>query len=371
MQLEFAGAFGQINPEEFMMVKNSKGDAVRKLSILTLATLALGLARAPVMAQTADAVTLKVADSFPVGHFIPKGATIPFMEEVTKRTGGKVKFEYYPAQQLGKATDLLNLTVSGVTEIGYVGMSYVSDKMPLSSVAQLPGSFSTACEGTLAYWKMAKGETLGKHEFAANKVRPLFAIVLEPYQFYTVNKLIRTPDDAKGQKLRSTGGAMDLFARKIGAIPVRMAAPEVRESLSRGTLDGLIFPNESVTSYDLQKLVKHGTKGGNFGSFVAAYVISEAAWVNLPKATQDILTEAGDSATKAICKEVDANVDRAQSALAAAGVKFHTLTASERKPFEDLSDEVAKDWAEGLDKRGKLGSQALAEFRAALKEVRR
>src|SRR3546814_4525515 len=85
-----------------------------------------------------------------------------------------------------------------------------------------------------------------KHEFGANKVRPLFAIVVEPYQFYTASKQVRTIDDVKGLKLRSTGGAMDIFARKIGAIPVRMAAPEARESLSRGTLDGLIFPNESV-----------------------------------------------------------------------------------------------------------------------------
>src|SRR3546814_8735514 len=91
-----------------------------------------------------------------------------------------------------------------------------------------------------------------KHEFGANKVRPLFAIVVEPYQFYTASKQVRTIDDVKGLKLRSTGGAMDIFARKIGAIPVRMAAPEARESLSRGTLDGLIFPNESVMSYDLQ-----------------------------------------------------------------------------------------------------------------------
>jgi TRAP-type C4-dicarboxylate transport system substrate-binding protein len=322
-------------------------------------------------AQSGGPITVKIADSFPAGHFIPKGTVLPFMEQVSKRTGGKVKFEYYPAQQLGKATELLNLTQSGVTEIGYVGMSYVSDKMPLSAVAQLPGSFTTACEGTLAYWKLAQSDILGKNEFAANKVRPLWVIVLEPYQFYMTSKAVRAPDDLKGMKLRSTGGAMDLFARKIGAVPVRMAAPEVRESLSRGTLDGLIFPNESVLSYDLQTFIKHATKGGNFGSFVAAYVISDAAWAKLPKEAQDAMTEVGDALTKSVCKDIDANVEKAQAQLAAAGVRYHTLTAAERKPFEDISAEVAKDWAEGLDKRGRPGTQVLNEFRAALQEVRR
>jgi TRAP-type C4-dicarboxylate transport system substrate-binding protein len=349
----------------------TRGDRMNRHTAIAAGIAALGVACAPAHAQSGDTITLKVADSFPAGHFIPKGSTIPFMEAITKRSGGKVKFEYYPAQQLGKAADLLNLTQSGVTEIGYVGMSYVSDKMPLSAVAQLPGSFSTACEGTLAYWKLAQSDTLGKNEFGANKVRPLWVVVLEPYQFYMVSRPVRTTDDLKGMKLRSTGGAMDLFARKIGAVPVRMAAPEVRESLSRGTLDGLIFPNESVLAYDLQTLVKHATRGGNFGSFVAAYVISDAVWRKLPKATQDAMTEVGDAVTKSMCKEIDANVEKAQGQLAAAGVKFHTLTPAELKPFEDVSDEVAKDWADGLDKRGKPGTRTLNEFRAALKEVRR
>jgi TRAP-type C4-dicarboxylate transport system substrate-binding protein len=320
------------------------------------------------LAQDGKKINLRVADSFPTGHFIPKYSTLPWMEQVTKRTNGQVTFEYFPAQQLGKAPDLLNLTQSGVADIGYVGMSYVSDKMPLSAVAQLPGSFTTACQGTMAYWKLAKGETMTKHEFSANKVRPLFAIVLEPYQIYTANKEVKTTDDVKGFKLRSTGGAMDIFARKIGAIPVRMAAPEVRESLSRGTLDGLIFPNESVLSYDLQSFVKFGTKGGNFGSFVASYVVSDAVWKKLPKDVQNIMAEEGEKATAHICKEVDANVESAQKQLAAAGVKYHTLTPAERKPFEDVSDEVAKEWADGLDKRGKPGSEVLKEFRAALAE---
>lgn len=341
---------------------------MKKLVGILLSVVAAGAAvpGGTAEAQEAKKINLRVADSFPAGHFIPKLSTVPWMEAITRRTNGRVTFEYFPAQQLGKAPDLLNLTQAGVADIGYVGMSYVSDKMPLSSVAQLPGSFTTSCEGTMAYWKISKGPTMTKHEFGANKVRPLFAIVLEPYQFYTANKEIRTVEDVKGLKLRSTGGAMDIFTRKIGAVPVRMAAPDVRESLSRGTLDGLIFPNESVMSYDLQSFVKFGTKGGNFGSFVASYVVSDAVWNKLPKDVQKIMQEEGEAATAAICKEVDANVARAQDQLAAAGVKFHTLTPEERKPFETVSNEVALDWADGLDKRGKPGSEVLKEFRAAL-----
>src|SRR5436190_22020196 len=99
---------------------------------------------------------LRVADSFPAGHYIPETSAKPFMAEVTKATTGAVTFEYFPAEQLGKAKDLLSLTISGVADIGYIAPSYISDKLPLSAVAELPGQFPTSCAGTEAYWKLAR-----------------------------------------------------------------------------------------------------------------------------------------------------------------------------------------------------------------------
>jgi len=104
----------------------------------------LGLAIGVAHAQDKKLV-LRVADSFPPGHAIPDYATKWWMDAVTKATQGAVEFEYYPAEQLGKAKDLLALTQSGVADIAYVGPSYVSDKMPLSAVSQLPGMFTSAC----------------------------------------------------------------------------------------------------------------------------------------------------------------------------------------------------------------------------------
>src|SRR3546814_6811414 len=116
-------------------------------------------------------------------------------------------------------------------------------------------------------------------------------------------------------------------------------------------------------SYDLQSFIKFGTKGGNFGSFVAAYVVSDAVWKKLPKDVQKIMTDAGEAATMNICKVIDANIGHMQGKLADAGVKYHALTEAERKPFDDISAEVANEWADSLDKRGKPGSQVLKEFR--------
>jgi TRAP-type C4-dicarboxylate transport system substrate-binding protein len=328
-----------------------------------VAALALSL---PVSNVTAQALELKVADSFPAGHYLVRLMLKPWMDDVTRRTNGAVTFTYYPNQQIGKATDMLRLTQSGVVDIGYIGPSYVSDKMPLSEVAQLPGAFQTSCQGTLAYWKSAREGILAKQEYAPNKIRLLFEVVLPPYQVWTVKQKVETLKDMQGLKLRTTGGAQDLTVRALGAVPVRMAAPDAYESLSRGTMDGLLFPMDSVVAYSLDKLVKHATEGVSFGSFIVAYSINQSVWDKLPDDVKKAMDEASEAITPKACAEVDKEQDTTRQQMKEGGVSFDPLPDATRSEIKDKLKGVAQEWAAGLDGRGKQASAALKEFEALL-----
>src|SRR5690242_16482036 len=120
---------------------------VRSLLRGALAGLLLAL---PARAEEA-AITLRVIDSLPAAHFLHDTVTRPFMKAVTEGTQGRVRFQLFPAEQLGKARDLLRLTQHGVGDIGYIVPSYSPDKMPLSAVAELPGTFSDICQATRAF----------------------------------------------------------------------------------------------------------------------------------------------------------------------------------------------------------------------------
>src|SRR3546814_13405800 len=86
----------------------------------------------------------------------------------------------------------------------------------------------------------------------------------------------------EGLKIRSSGGAKELAVRKIGAVPISMSTPEGYDALSRGTIDGMLFPYSSIYSYDLQGLLHSATVGETFCSFVVNYVISERSWTTTP-----------------------------------------------------------------------------------------
>jgi len=321
-----------------------------------------------VLAQAADPVKLRVADSFPKGHYLVKLILEPWMEEVTKRTNGAVTFEHYPAQQLGKATDMLKLTQTGVADIGYVAPAYTSDKMPVSEVAMLPGAFAHSCQGTLAYWKLARNGVIAEQDYTANNIRLLLAVSLPQYRIFTIKNPVKDTADVTGLKLRSTGGAQDLTLRAIGAVPVRMAAPDAYESLSRGTMDGLLFPLESVVAYGADKLVKYSTDGLGFGSFIVSYSISDSAWKKLTPEVQKAMIDVAEEIIPSACQQVQKADDETKKSLEAK-VRFETLQPEVNAKFKDLMKGVAKTWSEGLDARGKRGSDALKEFDAAVAAI--
>ncbi len=331
--------------------------------------LSIGLAVATLCAPgfAVAQAKIKVADSFPVGHYLPKYFTTPMMERLKADPAAKgIEFEYYPAEQLGKAKDMLSLTQSGLVDIAYVGPGFVSDKMPLSVVAELPLPYTGSCQATLAYWNLAKpGGLLDKKEFAPNGVRLLFTIVLPPYQVIT-RKPFANLKDLEGMKVRASGSAKELLLKKLKAVPVLMPTPEVYESLSRGTIDGVLFPFNSLAPYEVDKLSKTGTIGSNFGSYVANWVISEKRFQALPATLQNDLTAMGDEFTRNVCKKVEQDEAADVEKTRAAGVKLTPLSAADQQALEPIAAQVATEWAQNLDRRGKSGTEVLNAFKAGL-----
>ncbi|WP_418319741.1 TRAP transporter substrate-binding protein DctP [Piscinibacter sakaiensis] len=326
-----------------------------------------------VIAQPAEKLVLRVADSFPGdSHWMVKNATIPWMEEVTRRSGGMVTFQHFPAEQLGKTRDMLRLTQSGAVDIGYVAPSFIADNtMPLTAVAELPGGFANACQGTNAYLSLAtKGGILAEKDFAANGVRLLWAVTMPPYQIMTGNKKIESIKDLDGLKLRSAGASLEMTARKLKSVPVRLATPEIYDSLSRGTVDGLIFPFSSLFSYKLDKLVKYSTVEENFGAIVAAYVISEARWKSLPESVRQVMAEAGIKVSQETCAVLDRDLQVDIDRLKKSGMVTVSLPASDKQELLSVFANVRSEWAESLNQRGKPGTQVLKAFEAAVQQGR-
>ena len=323
------------------------------------------LLTASAVSVQAQEVSIRVADSFPVGHYAVEEGLKPFMDAVKERTDGAVDFQYFPAGQLGKAEDMMQLLQSGVADITYIQPSYLSDKLPLSSIVGLPGLVKQSCASSRAYMEVGGEEgLLGKEEFRPNGMRLLLAIVTRPYQLQTKTEL-KSIGDLSGMKVRSGGGTQEVAVTELGAVPVRVSGPEMYEALSRGTADAVILPLASVLSYDLQGLVKFSTETASFGSTAMTYFISDALWDKLSPEQQTIVMEEGMKASMAGCEFVDNQFEEVAAQLTDAGMTIQDLPEAEDAKLADILNKVTQEWTEEMKERGKPAAELLDAYNAA------
>lgn len=313
--------------------------------------------------------TLRVADSFPIANNHLTEGLIPWMEEVTRLTDGRLAFQHFPAGQLGSSTDMLTLVQTNAVDIAYVAPAYLSDRLPLGEVGTMPGMFSTSCEGSRAFRKVVAEDGPLKQEFTDNGVHVILAVVNPPYQIYTVNHPIASTGDVSGLRLRSGGGLQDMIVSTIGGVPIRMAAPDTRESLSRGTLDGVIFVANSLRAYGLEELVQYGSgSAASFGSFVVTFGVNLDVWNSLPEEFKTAMETAADTATERWCAALQEGNDKAIEGMRANGVQIQDFPPEQIEALRGYAETVAERWVADLEARGKAASQVFESFSAALED---
>jgi TRAP-type C4-dicarboxylate transport system substrate-binding protein len=330
---------------------------------VTSALLAVG---APALAQ--DKVSIRMADYLPPNHYLMKYGGKPWIEAVTKQSGGRIDIKHFPSEQLGKAKDLLSLTQSGVADMSGVVPGFVSDRLPLSTVSELPGQYKSSCHGTVATAPLVIGQgILAREETDKLGVVPLFTIATPPYNLFSRREKLATLDDVKGLKVRTLGGGMTQTFQKLGAVGVQMALPEIYESLSRGTVDGLAYPFSPLISGGFQKIVKSVISDVYFGGANFTYFMNAKKWNALPADVKQVLLGAGEETMKAGCAGIDKDTDEARGKAREAGVQFFQVSAGDKAKLEKIMDELAQEWVR--DVGAKRGKSAEAVYRAYRESV--
>jgi TRAP-type C4-dicarboxylate transport system substrate-binding protein len=308
---------------------------------------------------------LKFAHLFPASHYFWEQGGGVFAKEVEKASDGRLKFQVYPAGQLGK--DYYALLRSGIADIAILVPSYATDKFPMTSVGELPGLYKTACEGVTKFWNVARpGGPLDENEYKPLGLHVLFVTVLSPYSIMTSSKAVATLQDLKGLKLRANGAAMDKTIRALGAVPVRVSSPETYDALTRGTIDGAFFPYQGLPTFRLEMVLKHSVNGTQLGSGTIIYAMATKSWDGLSDDLKEILTQAAKTTQASLCKwQDDEDAKVREKVVAQDGHAIVDLSPEEIALWEEKLNGVAAAWAQEMDAAGKKGSELLRAFRSA------
>ncbi|MEQ8899006.1 MAG: TRAP transporter substrate-binding protein DctP [Roseovarius sp.] len=318
-------------------------------------------------AAAEDVIRLKVAGFMPVGHFLVQNGSKTWRDEVTKLTDGRVQFDYFPAQQLGKATQMLELVQTGVADIGEVAPAYSTSKLPLYGALEVPGLVKSSCSGTRALSKLSKpGGVIYENDLKPSNVRAMASFVYPAYHLFTADKKVSQISDFAGMKIRTSGGAMEHSVSALAGVPVKMSAPDIYQSLSRGTIDGVLFTYFSTRAYDLHSISKYATVGEGFGSASVIIMMDDKKWNSLPADVQDAMTKAGVVAESNFCGFADDREVENKQSFKDNGMTIVELSDDAKAEVANALNNVAPDWAAEMKKRGKPGAQAISDLEAAL-----
>lgn len=239
-------------------------------------------------------VTLKMAFlSPPPGPARSRGLKW-WMDEVEKRTEGKVKIEPYWAESLVKVREILPATQSGTVDVGEIIMVYYPTQVSLWTYSDAV-AFHTGDPAKMVdiMWKLYDSiPEMAKQVEQYNQV-PVFLQATETYHLISAKKAVRSLDDIKGMKVGVFGGWIPKWVAAAGAVPVSVLAGEVFDALQRGTIDGRISAYETAIRYGWVDVIKYTslTDSGAVPGIMGT--VNKKVWDSLHPAAQKIMLQVG------------------------------------------------------------------------------
>ncbi len=339
---------------------------LRKTLATALAALLLTFGAGTARVSAQEVITLKLADQFPLTHIASKLYSQKFIKLVEERSNGRVKIRHFPAQQLAKANGMLDAVRSGITDIGFVGIVYSTQKMPLTSVIELPGLFTDVGKAVRAFRRLNE-EILYEQEYKPLGLRPLWLMVSPPYQFVMKSdQPITDLAQVKGLKMRAAGGTGAMVLESIGAVPVKVAAGDFYVALSRGTIQGAAYTPLGIPALKLNEVTKTVSKNASLGTVTFAAFINDAAWEKLPPDVQQLLLEVGAEVETGAVKVIAGASEKTYAKLTDAGMTVYDLPDNVLDQLAGALQTVADNWLAQLSERGIDGAPVLAKFKQYL-----
>ena len=293
-----------------------------------------------------------------------------WMDKVTKDSGGRIKFEAYPAMQLGGTpVQLFDQAKDGVVDIVWTLPGNTAGRFPRIEVFELPFMMNNAEATSKAYWEYV--QTLAPDEF--KDVQVIALQVHGPGVFHTKAKQVKTAEDLKGMKVRGPTRQITKMLGYLGATPVGMPLPSIPDALSKGTIDGAVIPWEVVPSVKVQELTKFHSEfdpaGGALYTTTFVMAMNKAKYNSLPPDLKKVIDDNSGMATSGWLGKVQQEGDVAGRKTAVdRGNTIYTIPAADAQEFKRKARLVEVEWVEDMNKRGYDGKKLLDGAKALIEK---
>lgn len=294
-------------------------------------------------------------------------ADVWFMNEVTRRTNGRITFEKYYSGSLLKASDILPGVSSGAADIGNsVPSAYNRQDYPLSNIT-LPFITTRVDSLTYAFKDLYDKNPQFRKEYESRGLKLLYAPAYAENTIWSTKEIAK-PADVKGLRVRAVLAVGDSLA-KMGASIVAIPFPDAIDGMRRGALDAMsATPFDTGVSAGLSEIARFGSDAGSMGVYaVSATVINQKTWAALDAETQKIMeTVAADVPTqyfRMLDEVMDQGAKKVADRVRTGQLKLNLFSEADVQLMRtSVGNEIHKEWIGVAAKTGNDGAALLREF---------
>jgi TRAP-type C4-dicarboxylate transport system substrate-binding protein len=298
----------------------------------------------------AQPIELKATHFLPPNHSFHK-ELLRWSEELQAKSNGRLVIKVFPSGQMGPTPRQFDLVRTGVADIGVGLTGATPGRFPMTEVSNLPFVVTDSATASKRMTEFAP-KYLGK-EFEGVKL--LQITITPPLKFHMAKTRLNALADFKGQRIRYAG---ELFAESVkafGGAPVAVAPGETVDAMSKGTVDGCLFPFEGAQSFQIATVAKYSFEPGvNAASFF--WVMNPAAYDKLPADLKALIDQTTGAATaERIGKQLDAAEDEGRAYMKSKGVEVVKFSPAMQDQMKAAVKSIIDDHIGKLEAKGQPG----------------
>ena len=288
-------------------------------------------------------------------HEPPNLVANHILDEVEKRTNGKVKVKRFMGGSMGSMFEQLPLVTSGAVDIIALQFDLFPAQLPLHEIMNsdqmVDGEQGFKNLMALTH-EIEETRTLLEAEQKRNNIKVLYWNA-QGVTGITTNFPAKSLADLQGKKV----SALTKFHRKAfseeGWIPVNVQIPEMYEALSRGVIDAIHMATAAVLPLKWNEVGKTHLVLSDNMIFSQALTFNLDVWNKLPADVQQIFDEVAlETAKFSIHMDQDIK-NKTYDAFKKMGTPLVYLTEEESKVhFEILMRNAMENWLENAEKMG-------------------
>ncbi len=249
----------------------------------------LSAALAATFALPAAAQELKFANFTPPFHTVNASVIERLNADLSAATNGALTVRGYHGGELGRGpAEQYVRAVQGAADITWGLPGYTSSQFEKTMIAELPGTLEVDRLGYEALWNAFEDHLKG--EFPATV--PIALWTSEPNVIIMRDKVVRTPADMAGLRIRVAGATAAEVVEALGATPVQMPIVEVYNALQTGLIDGVVTGASTLTDFKLDEVADAITIGAPLGRLTFFAVMNEDSYNSLGDAERAALDAA-------------------------------------------------------------------------------